>query len=97
MSSDNKELIHLTGIEQTKAWFEQAIPEPNVADACVQIGCHMEEVGEMLAVTGYNGALDEMLVISNYYKQKHGNYLVDTGSIFTDKQAQIELLDSLAD
>lgn len=97
MSSDNKELIHLTGIEQTKAWFEQAIPEPTIADACVQIGCHMEEVGEMLEVTGDHGALDEVLVISNYYKQKHGNYLVDTGAIFTDKQAKTELLDSLAD
>lgn len=37
MSSDNKELL-VSGIERTKQWFEQAIPEPTEEHKCIQIG-----------------------------------------------------------
>jgi NTP pyrophosphatase (non-canonical NTP hydrolase) len=34
-------------INSIKKWFETAIPEPTIEQACIQIGCHYEEVGEM--------------------------------------------------
>ena len=34
-------------LKRTKEWFEQAIPEPTMEQACIQIGCHFEEVTEM--------------------------------------------------
>lgn len=36
--------VDITGIIN---WFRQAKPSPTIEDACVQIGCHYEEVGEM--------------------------------------------------
>lgn len=38
--------INIAGI---KNWFEQAVPAPTQANRSVQLGCHFEEVGEMLA------------------------------------------------
>ena len=35
-------------LEKTKQWFEQAIPEPTIEQACIQVGCHIEEFHEML-------------------------------------------------
>ena len=34
-------------LEKTKKWFEQAIPEPTIEQACVQVGCGYEETGEL--------------------------------------------------
>ena len=35
------------------AWHELARPEPTTEDQSVQLGCHLEEVGEMLEVIRY--------------------------------------------
>lgn len=35
-------------IQNTKQWFEAAVPEPSDRNAATQIGCHLEEVVEML-------------------------------------------------
>lgn len=35
-------------IEDTKHWFEAAVPTPTPQNVSVQIGCHIEEVAEML-------------------------------------------------
>lgn len=35
-------------------WFEKAKPNPTMKDLCVQIGCHLEEVAEMLYAFKYN-------------------------------------------
>ena len=34
-------------------WFEKAKPAPTMKDLCVQVGCHLEEVAEMLNSFGY--------------------------------------------
>src|SRR5690554_7905822 len=40
-------------IQNTKQWFEAAVPEPTERSRAVQLGCHLEEVAEMLqAMTG---------------------------------------------
>ena len=53
-------------------WFQQAKPNPTTEDACVQIGCHYEEVDEML-VTLDDGdcGVDSH---SNKYKRKDIDY-----------------------
>lgn len=35
-------------------WFEKAKPNPTMKDLCVQVGCHLEEVVEMLNAFGYD-------------------------------------------
>lgn len=35
-------------IQKTKEWFDVAVPVPNDASFNVQLGCHLEEVVEML-------------------------------------------------
>lgn len=34
-------------------WFKEVKPEPTIDDVLVQIGCHIEEFGEMLEALGY--------------------------------------------
>lgn len=34
-------------INNTKSWFEAAVPDPTDKNRAVQIGCHLEEVAEM--------------------------------------------------
>ena len=82
-------------LEKTKQWFEQAIPEPTLEQACIQVGCHMEEFSEMIDSINLGGAdlhhelLDESTSFkvncSDHYRRK----LEDC-----DKEA---LLDSLVD
>ena len=69
-------------------WFRVAKPKPNLRDKATQIGCHFEEVFEMLdAVNGYN---PELKHIADYWKSEYG----------ADNLANIdheELLDALCD
>lgn len=89
MSSDNKYLL-VSGIERTKQWFEQAIPEPTDEHKSIQLGCHIEEVAEMLsAVDLHEWANDIDLLATDL---KVGDDAASNLSI--NKK---ELLDSLAD
>ena len=74
-------------------WFQQAKPSPSVEDACVQIGCHYEEVSEMAgAINDIESAecLDEAAF---FFKNKDLN-AIKNHIVKSDK---IELLDSLCD
>lgn len=82
-------------LENTKKWFEQAIPEPTREQACIQLGCHFEEVAEMLAVTGDSNAMEELDRIANCYKETNEHYLNSVE--LTQPEHKQELLDSLAD
>ena len=42
-----------TGIARTKQWFELAVPRPIPKNVTTQLGCHFEEVVEMMA--GFKG------------------------------------------
>jgi len=37
-------------LESIAFWFQLAVPSPTTANQRVQLGCHMEEVGEMLEI-----------------------------------------------
>lgn len=76
-------------------WFQQAKPSPSVEDACVQIGCHYEEVAEMAAVTG-DGFTENATVDSSIeYKALNDVYLLNLE--YFDDDDKVELLDSLCD
>lgn len=86
-------------ITQTKKWFEIAVPNPTSKNISTQIGCHLEEVAEMLDVLqtkypGYKNKLDDarkhLRFISNLLKQEEDSF-------FIQEEDRQELLDALAD
>ena len=81
-------------INSIKEWFKVAKPNPSTADACVQIGCHYEEVSEMSAVL-YDDVEDELVDTAILYKIKHSEYLGVVEKLSAD--ARVELLDALCD
>jgi len=81
-------------VKDVKKWFEIAKPNPTTEDACVQIGCHYEEVGEMamaLFDDGISLCCDEL---ADEYKLKGYN---NNLTYLLDSEERIELLDSLCD
>ena len=81
-------------IKDTKKWFEQAIPRPTDEQKAIQIGCHLEEVEEMLDEINLDssGAHQEILIESQNFKQP-SDYYIHKATDVND----IALLDSLAD
>ena len=79
-------------IAAIKTWFVEALPEPTDKNRAVQIGCHYEEVAEMLQTlpTHHPCLRDDLADIANQYKKRHPG--VDTHAV--DRQ---ELLDALCD
>ena len=61
-------------IHSIKEWFKAAKPNPSTADACVQIGCHYEEVSEMSAVL-HDNVRYKLEATALSYKMKHIMYL----------------------
>ena len=81
-------------IHSIKEWFKAAKPNPSTADACVQIGCHYEEVSEMSAVLD-DDVDDELVDTAILYKIKHSEYIGVLEKLSAD--ARVELLDALCD
>ena len=82
-------------IHSIKEWFKAAKPNPSTADACVQIGCHYEEVAEMSAVLNYD--VEYMLAATALeYQMYYSGYL---GAALEElsADARVELLDALCD
>ena len=75
-------------IESILNWFKLAKPEPTPRDASTQIGCHYEEVAEMLEAT--NTCADSMADYADLFKSVHGMDKLED----IDK---LELLDALCD
>ena len=82
-------------INKIKKWFEIAIPSPTLDHACVQVGCHFEEVAEMLNALGDDYDAVEMHDTATAYKTKSHNFL-KTIELLSESD-KIELLDSIAD
>lgn len=79
-------------IEKTKEWFEQAIPEATFEQACIQVGCHFEEVAEMFESLGMIMQAENMHVIAVAFKS------CSTASMQSLETADMTaLLDSIAD
>ena len=74
-------------ISDIKGWFELAVPTPNDKNRAVQIGCHFEEVAEML--TAIDSHSIDLGTTANNYKK---NFAVRMHEV-----DRIELLDALCD
>jgi len=77
-------------------WFQQAKPNPTTEDACVQIGCHYEEVDEMLSVNNDDEPVS-MIDIAEYYKSKDKYALMSVENTKGFESMSIKMLDALCD
>lgn len=83
-------------ITQTKKWFEIAVPNPTSKNISTQIGCHLEEVAEMLETISSVNKDDAKIIASlNDAIVYVANRVKQNGSIVV--KDHIGLLDSLAD
>lgn len=81
---------------QTQSWFLKAVPSPTSKNISTQIGCHLEEVAEMLgAITSANNSQANNIASLKLAIEHVANQIKkDGGIIVTDP---VELLDALAD
>lgn len=92
-------------VTEIKKWFELAVPEPTDKSKCVQLGCHFEEVSEMMSALG---GLKQTAVTS--MMEDTGSQFKSVGAMDDDdpnlqifkilmlnKANKAELLDSLCD
>lgn len=82
-------------LKRTKEWFEHAIPAPTDEHRCIQIGCHYEEVSEMMFALGDGEDHSVVSDTAEYYKAQKGLYPNAVNGMQPDEK--IDLLDSLAD
>lgn len=82
-----------TGIEKTLEWFNAAIPEPTQETLCIQIGCHLEEVGEMLDAMDMSEWSIDIYDVANDFKNKRECFYNLVAKDINKK----ELLDALCD
>lgn len=81
-------------LSDTLKWFELAVPKPTLKSQMVQIGCHFEEVAEMMVELGNRYESLEVDNLADYYK----NMFTDSEHIEPlSLEKDIELLDSLCD
>lgn len=82
-------------IHNIKEWFKAAKPNPSTEDACVQLGCHYEEVSEMSAVL-QDDMEYPLTGVALEYQTKSSGYL---GAALDElsADARVELLDALCD
>ena len=78
-------------ISDIKGWFELAVPTPTDKNRAVQLGCHFEEVAEMLAAIGETFIAERLALIATQYKKDSAVEINEPGLDRT------ELLDALCD
>jgi len=77
-------------------WFQQAKSNPTIKDACVQVGCHYEEVYEMYNVTHKNSE-ESLCELAYDFKMGVGGSINDICCVIRDNKKSIEMLDALCD
>lgn len=83
-------------IQEIIEWFKAAKPEPTEKDKATQIGCHFEEVSEMLqALSCIREQVDD--VSQEFYSSDAIDKDIDGKVMELPENWQIELLDSLCD
>ena len=76
-------------------WQQAAKPTPTIEDACVAIGCHYEEVGEMADALSDSSVRRASEYKAAVYKNKDPDYIGLIGAL--EDSEKVELLDSLCD
>ncbi len=82
-------------LKRTKEWFNLALPDPTIEQACIQIGCHYEEVSEMLTALVDDRDGDNILDIATEYKQCSRENLPYIAAM--NDTEKTELLDAMVD
>lgn len=83
-------------IQEIIEWFKAAKPEPTEKDKATQIGCHFEEVSEMMqALSCIREQVDD--VSQEFYSSDAIDKDIDGKVMELPENWQIELLDSLCD
>lgn len=95
----DKLISKLSPIHDTVNWFKQAKPKPTAKDIYVQIGCHLEEVCEMLQALNLTvtPAYRELKALSDECKQLAKDCLNKDLERVVESWDKLALLDSLAD
>ncbi len=85
-------------IKSIKQWFELAKPNPTIEDACVQIGCHYEEVAEMAAALS-DSVVFKINKTADLYKSKEPSFLIsaEEAKLGIGEVNRSEVLDALCD
>lgn len=76
-------------------WFEIAKPNHTAEDACIQTGCHYEEVAEMALALGDDYLSEEISDLADDYKSAGVSY-VDALKHLSNEE-KVEDLDSICD
>lgn len=84
-------------IDQIITWFNKAIPAPTNRQIDVQLGCHMEEIVEMLSEIKYNAAESEAEEWDAQEFLAYDSINLKTGRTTFKVRNQVELLDALCD
>jgi predicted HAD superfamily Cof-like phosphohydrolase len=88
-------------LKRTKEWFELAVPEPELKNFNSQLGCHFEEVGEMLSAIHGNTYVAQFLIgtakaaIENL--SRHIKENSNEAQVAIAKHNQANFLDALCD
>lgn len=84
-------------LAETLRWFRIAVPEPDFVNFNSQVGCHLEEVVEMLeALNGLDP--DSKLALGNVKAHLSGlSEGLKLGTLHVSVKDPVELLDSLTD
>ena len=95
----DKLIAKLSPITDTVNWFKKAKPNPTAKDIYVQIGCHLEEVCEMLQALNLTvtPAYRELKALSDECKQLAKDCLNKDLERVIESWDKLALLDSLAD
>lgn len=86
-----------TVLDQIKTWYNAAKPNPNIFDVCTQLGCHFEEVAEMMNTLGLTDACYHTEVLANGFKRHEPFALEAVNFVLSDDERKGQLLDDLAD
>ena len=88
-------------LSKTKEWFEKAVPKPELKNFNSQLGCHFEEVAEMLnPIQGVDSFTSELLIsaedamsaLASHIKNNSGKRIV-----FIESENELEFLDAICD
>lgn len=83
-------------IKQTLDWFRAAVPAPDNRTLSVQVGCHLEEVAEMLEAVTSSGDYDKDLEVA-FRGLLIASDGLKSGESCIEAIDRIEMLDALCD
>lgn len=81
-------------LQNTKSWFEAAVPVPDDRASAVQLGCHLEEVVEMLESVEVSNKWLKRNTLGCLSRLSEG---LKDGSIYISAMLPLSYLDALAD